>query len=180
MTSLHAEALIPLDERSASRRRVGTRAPRGVIALIAAWLGAVLFFGAAVAPATFAVLEEQQDAGAIVGRLLPVLYYAGIVVGLPLVICAVRRSSMRQLVRRSLAIAGLVMIVACALAQFWVAPEIARVRRAAGVLQDLQPDDRRRLQFGRLHAMSVALLGIAWLGGATALVVSMTASQRRT
>jgi hypothetical protein len=180
MTGVRAEALLPTDERGSARRRIGTRTPRGIVALLAAWLGAVLFFGAGVAPAAFAVLAEQADAGALVGRLLPVLFYGGLVVGLALTVAAIRLSAVRRAVRRTLTIVGVVMLATCGLAQFWVAPEIARVRRAAGELDALPPDDKLRLEFGRLHAMSVALLGIAWLGGATVLIVSLLASPRRT
>jgi hypothetical protein len=71
------------------------------------------------------------------------------------------------------------MLAACGLAQFWVTPEIARVRRLAGVLEVVAPDDQTRLEFGRLHAMSVALLGIAWLGGTTVLLISVLTQHRR-
>lgn len=179
MTSLRVESPIAADEHGSGRRRVGIRPPRGVIALLAAWLGAVLFFGAAVAPAAFAVLATPADAGALVGRLLPVMFYSGMLVGLALVVCAVRLTSLRRSVRRTLSIAGVVMLATCGLSQFWVSPEIDRVRRIAGELQALAPDDQRRMQFGRLHAMSVALLGIAWLGGATVLLVSVLSSHRR-
>ncbi len=180
MTSVQPDVLLAADERGSGRRRVGTRAPRGLVALIAAWLGAVLFFGAGVAPAAFAVLAQRSDAGALVGRLLPVLFYAGMAVGLTMVIAAAALSAVRRVVRRALVTAGFIVIAACALAQFWVSPQIASVRDAAGARLDaLAPNDALRLQFGRLHGMSVALLGIAWLGGAVVLIVSMTASQRR-
>lgn len=179
MTSVRAERVMPADEHGSGRRRVGMRAPRGIVALLAGWLGAVLFFGAGVAPAAFAVLADRTDAGALVGRLLPVLFYGGMGVGFALAVGAMRLSSVRRAVRRTLAVAGIVMIATCALAQFWVAPEIARVRGAAGELDALAPDDKLRREFGRLHAMSVALLGIAWLGGATVLVASMLSPPRR-
>ena len=179
MTAAQPDLLLPIDERAGGRRRVGARAPRGIIALIAAWLGAVLFFGAAVAPAAFAVLEEPADAGALVGRLLPILFYSGLVVGLALGVAAIRLSVVRRAVRRTLAVAAVVMLVTCGLAQFWVSPEIARVRRTAGQIDALSPDDKLRLEFGRLHAMSVAMLGIAWLAGATVLIVSIVAARRR-
>jgi hypothetical protein len=158
---------------------VGSKTPRGIIAVLAAWLGAVLFFGAAVAPAAFAALPTPADAGALVGRLLPILFIAGVAVGAILTISAARLRSAGRNVRRALGIGGVVMIVSCALAQGWVAPQIARVRAAAGSLDARPPDDPLRLSFGRLHAMSVALLGIAWLGGATVLAIGALAPHRR-
>jgi hypothetical protein len=47
-----------------------------------------------------------------------------------------------------------------------VDPAIARRRDALGVpVASLAPSDPRRLAFGRLHAISTALLGIGVVGG---------------
>jgi len=167
----HRELLI-VDEHSSGRRRVGQRMPRGLVAAIAAWVGAVLFFGASVAPAAFAVLSSRSDAGALVGRTLPVLMYGGMVLGAILILSARKLRTAGAAVRRGTVIVGVVMLGTCGLAQLWVAPEIDRLRGAAGVLETRPPDDPLRQRFGRLHGMSVALLGIAWLGGATLLVMA--------
>lgn len=172
MTSPQREISIVSEERASGRRRVGHKTPRGIIALLAAWLGAVLFFAAAVAPAAFAVLPAPSAAGALVGRLLPVLFYSGIVLGLVLAVCAVRLRSSGKRVRRALAIAGGVMSAGCALAQFWIAPELAQLLAEAGAMDARAPDDPLRRQFGRLHGMSVGLLGISWLGGFVLLFVA--------
>lgn len=174
----HRELLI-VDEHSSGRRRVGQRMPRGLVAVIGSWLGAVLFFGASVAPAAFAVLPSRADAGALVGKTLPVLMYGGMVLGAVLIFSARTLRTAGASVRRGTAIAGLVMLATCGLAQLWVAPEIDRLRAEAGVLETRPPDDPLRQRFGRLHGMSVALLGIAWLGGATLLVMAILAPPPR-
>jgi hypothetical protein len=180
VTSDAPETFRPVDEYGGGRRRVGRRMPRGLIALVGAWLGAVVFFGAAVAPSAFAALPTPADAGALVGQLLPILFIAGIVVGVVLVIAAARFTTARPLIRRALAIVGALMIVTCALAQLWVAPEIDRVRASVAALDSLAPDDPVRHEFGRLHALSVALLGVSWLAGAALLVIGSIAPARRT
>ncbi len=172
MTSPQREISIVSEERTSARRRVGQKTPRGIIALLGAWLGAVLFFAAGVAPAAFAVLPTPAAAGALVGRLLPMLFYTGIGMGLVLAVCAVRLRSSGKRVRRALAIAGGVMSAGCALAQFWIAPELAQVMAEAGAMDARAPDDPLRREFGRLHGTSVALLGIAWLGGFVVLFVA--------
>ena len=50
--------------------------------LVALWLGAAVFFSAAVAQSAFAVLPSRELAGAIVNKTLAILNYSGIVVGL--------------------------------------------------------------------------------------------------
>ena len=166
------------DDRAGPRRRAGRKAPRWLVAIVAAWLGAVVFFGAGVAPAAFAVLGSPAEAGALVGRLLPVLFVSGIGLGLILVLAAARLRTYGSRVRRALAIAGVVIVGCCALAQGWIAPEIARVRDAAGTLDTRPPDDPLRREFGRLHGTSVALLGIAWLGGVALLAIGSLAPRR--
>ena len=50
--------------------------------LLAVWCGAGLFFASSVARAAFAVLPTRALAGALVGRLLPVIFWSGIIVAL--------------------------------------------------------------------------------------------------
>jgi len=57
------------------------RAPIVEVCVLGLWLGAALFFAAAVAPAAFDLFEATL-AGALVGRLLPPVFVAGIVAGL--------------------------------------------------------------------------------------------------
>jgi len=47
--------------------------------LLSAWLGAGVLFATVVAPAAFAVLPSRALAGALVGRVLPVIFVSGIV-----------------------------------------------------------------------------------------------------
>src|SRR5690349_24965052 len=49
--------------------------------LLAIWIGAALLFALIVAPAAFAVLPTRTLAGALVSRVLPVIFYAGVVIG---------------------------------------------------------------------------------------------------
>lgn len=147
-------------------------APRAVAAeglLLALWLGAAGFFAIVVARAAFAVLPTRTLAGALVGRILPVLFVAGIVVGLAVLL--LEWPIVRE--RWARAAAGTAMAAACALAQLVVAPRIERLRTSIGApLETLAADDARRAAFGRLHAVSVGWLGIAILAAAVALFLA--------
>jgi hypothetical protein len=135
--------------------------------LLGAWLGAALFFAAAVAPAAFDLLPGSGLAGALVGRLLPPLFVAGAVGGL--IVLAVELWWPRA-GRRLRAGGAVLMIAACALAQFVVGARIARLRAAVDrPIAELAPDDARRTAFGRLHGLSVAGLGAAMLGAVVAV-----------
>jgi hypothetical protein len=141
-----------------------TSAALASIVLLAAWLGAAVLVALAVAPAAFAVLPTRTLAGALVGRVLPVVFWSGMLVGLA--VAAIGWSMPNRLWRTS---GALGLVVACAAAQLVVAPRIARVReQIGGAVDALDPSDPRRQAFGRLHAMSVAWMG---LGGVAALIV---------
>ncbi|MFN2566809.1 MAG: DUF4149 domain-containing protein [Gemmatimonadaceae bacterium] len=135
--------------------------------LLTLWLGAALFFAAAVAPAAFAVLPTPSLAGALVGRLLPPLFAAGIGVGAAVLAVELRAGRARSRVR---AVAGGVLLVACGIAQFVIGGQIERLRARSGApISALGREDPRRVTFGRLHALSVAALGAAMLAAATAV-----------
>ena len=138
------------------------------------WLGAAIFFSVAVAPSVFRTVQPRAEAGAVVGQLLPVIFLAGIGMGLLATALEIRPPrAERWLVRLG---AALLMVAGCGMAQFGIAPQIASVREkiaAAGVdsaaVALIQP------VFGRLHMMSVAWLGVAMLAGASFVFFSWLA-----
>ena len=142
----------------------------GVVSiLLSAWLGAAVLVTTVVAPAAFAVLPSRTLAGALVGRVLPVLFIAGLVVALASLSLDSGDHGRAIRVRRAMLI---VAAVSCAAAQFAVAPRIEHVRKEiAGPVEQLSPDDPRRIAFGRLHAASVAWLGVAMVADVTTLIL---------
>ncbi|CAA9349124.1 MAG: hypothetical protein AVDCRST_MAG40-2800 [uncultured Gemmatimonadaceae bacterium] len=145
------------------------------VVLLAAWLGATLLAAAVVAPAAFAVLPTRALAGALVGRVLPPLFLAGVVVGAAA--AALQWGGGARGLRLAL---PLIVALAGAGAQFAVGPRIARLRAEIGPSVDaLAPTDPRRRAFGRLHGVSVLLLGAAGLSAAAALVAAAAALRSR-
>lgn len=121
------------------------------------WLGGALLFVAVVAPSAFAVLPTRALAGLLVGRVLPVLFWSGAVVGAILV---GTHGGWRRL-------AALVLCGTCLSAQLLVTPRIQRLRAELGPdIEAVPASDARRVAFGRLHGVSVALLGLGMLGAA--------------
>lgn len=134
--------------------------------LLAVWIGAAALFALVVAPAAFEVLPTRTLAGALVGRVLPVIFYAGVVIGSMIVLLDLmgRTGSWGRTA------AGAVSALACAVAQLIVGRRIEQLRSAlGGPLDALAADDPRRLAFGRLHAISVGWLGVAMLAAIIAL-----------
>jgi hypothetical protein len=161
----------PSAELSAERRAAaGIAGMVATVGLTGAWLGAVIFFGAAVTPALFAVLTTRSLAGAIVARTLPPLFFSGMVIGLLGAVLAL--GGMRPL-RRTRLSAGALMMIACVYGQVVVGARLERVRENIGPVLDAVPvTDPRRVAFGHLHALSVGALGVAALCAAMLLLAA--------
>ena len=146
--------------------------------LAAAWLGAALLFAAAVAPAAFAVLPARALAGALVGRVLPVIFVTGLAVGAA--VAALEAAGAPAPFRRWRLVAAVAMLLACGIAQLAIAPRIERARAAIGPsIEALAPGDARRAAFGRLHAVSVGWMGIAMLAAGVVVVSGALALRGR-
>jgi hypothetical protein len=137
------------------------------IGLLAAWLGASLLVAAVVAPAAFAVLPTRTLAGALVGRVLPVLFWSGMTLGVVIALLGNQLAAGRFGVGAATLFAG-----ACAVAQLGIAPRIEALRVSIGGPVDaLDVTDPRRMAFGRLHGLSVLFMGIGMLAAIAALVI---------
>jgi hypothetical protein len=142
------------------------------------WLGGAVLFAAVVAPAAFAVLPTRTLAGELVGRVLPIVFYVGIVAGVLSVVLDVADAEAWRW--STPVVAGGLVAIACAAAQFAVGTRIEQVRsRIVGPVDALPPGDPLRVAFGRLHGISVALLGVAMLAAAVALLAVARDVSRR-
>jgi hypothetical protein len=141
------------------------------LAILIVWLGAAIFFSVAVAPALFAVLPSRALAGDVVGRLLPPIFYSGMIVGLLVMFTQWRANDGWSW--RGRETAGFVTVLSCAVAQLFIAPLIQRVRaEIPGPIEVLASNDPRRVEFGRLHGASVAWLGVAMLAALIAAIAA--------
>jgi hypothetical protein len=148
------------------------------VLVVALWLGAALLLAGAVAPAAFAALPNRALAGAVVGRVLPVVFFAGIAAGA--LVTVLELAGGAAPFARARVIAGLALGGACGIPQFVIAPRIHRLREAIGPsVEALAADDARRLAFGRLHGMSVAWMGVGMLAAVTAIVLCLLALRAR-
>ena len=107
------------------RTHAGWPAPVSAL-LLAAWLGASLYFTVVVTRAAFAVLPTRTLAGALVGQTLPVLFDTGMLVGALLVASALL--SPRGAARTASLAGGVAIARLAAAARFVILARIARLR----------------------------------------------------
>ena len=146
--------------------------------VLSLWLGAAALFSVTVAPAAFAVLPSRSLAGAIVGRVLPAVFYAAMISGV--IVGVLEVTGRGASLFRGRGLAAVIVVVTSAIAQFIVGGRIERIRAAiAGPIESLSSDDARRIAFGRLHALSVGLLGLAMIAAFVAVVLAVRSIQPR-
>jgi hypothetical protein len=149
------------------------------IVLLACWLGAALFFGAAVAPAAFGVLRSfglsnaNEIAGSIVTRSLSVVNIAGFVIALLLLVTVILRRNSSSRVSFILECICLGVIALATGVGHWVIAARMRALRAAMVLpiDQIAASDERRIAFANLHGYSVNTLGLAMIAALVAIVL---------
>ena len=133
------------------------------IALLGAWIGVAIFVAAVIAPAAFAVLPTRALAGALVGRILPDLFIGGVVLGG--ILTALWSTRVR------IASIGALLLLAGNTAALMIERRLHTLLLSMGTpIEALSVRDPRRIMFGRLHGISVLMMGVGVIGASIALV----------
>ena len=139
------------------------------LTILGLWLGAMAFFSFVVAPSAFAVLQQQQLAGALVSRTLGALEIIGIITGAILIaLLFFSKERDRAFLYELIALA--LMTVSMLVSHFVVSRRMHDSRMSLGEIAQLAANDPARVEFDRLHQYSVWLMGFDILG-AIALIV---------
>jgi hypothetical protein len=147
--------------------------------LLAAWVGAAIFFSAVVAPGVFGVLRSfdlsntNEIAGSIVSRTLSVINVSGFVLGLLLIVTtfALRKVYGRRALVLQVVLSAI--LAAATGAGEWIIASRMRGLRAVmrGGIDQVAIDDPNRLAFAALHGYSVAALSVAIIVAIVSLFV---------
>lgn len=147
--------------------------------LLGLWLGAAVFFGAAVAPAVFGVLRGAQLsnanelAGMIVQRSLAVINRGGFEIGLFLLVTGFfinrKHSRLGQLTEMiSLAI----MAIMTGVSQWIISARMLALKAAMRApIDQVAGNDPQRVAFDALHRYSVTAMGVAIVFGLIAFLI---------
>ncbi len=131
------------------------------------WLGGDALVSFVVAPGAFAILGNRDAAGMMVGYALARLHYAGIFLGVLFLIARLARTRDFASFTTAAALCVVLMVVLTAASQFTVSNRMATLKTQMVSVQNTPEKDPRRVEFNRLHHISVAyesavlLLGLA-------------------
>lgn len=145
------------------------------------WLGAAIFFGAAVAPALFGVLRgaglvnANELAGSIVTRLLGFVNKGGFEIALFLLVTAFFVHRNRHAFARIAEMISLaIMAIMTGVGHWIVSARMLELRKAFGApIDQVSLSDSRRVAFDSLHRYSVIVMGVAIVAGLAAFMISV-------
>jgi uncharacterized protein DUF4149 len=139
------------------------------------WLGSILYFSFAVAPALFATLQNRDQAGAIVGIALGRLHHLGIIAAALYLIVSIALARSPKVFIQPAVVAVIAMLVFTAISQHRVTPRMAQLRTEMVSVDATPPSNPLRAEFDRLHKVSVRLEGSVLLLGLVALFLTARA-----
>lgn len=137
------------------------------------WVGSIFYFSAAVAPGAFRVLSNPDQAGAIVQFTLGRLHMLGVVAAVLYLFASIALAqSFRGLVRPG-AIGVMLMLLLTLTSHRLVTPKLAALRTQMGSVAATPKSDPLRVEFDRLHGISVKIEGAVLLIGFAALFLTV-------
>ena len=137
------------------------------------WVGSIFYFSAAVAPGAFRTLSNPDQAGAVVQFTLGRLHMLGVVAAVFYLFASIALAqSLKGLVRPA-AIGVVLMLLLTLASQRLVTPKLAALRTQMGSVATTPADDPLRVEFNRLHRISVNLEGSVLLIGFAALFLTV-------
>ena len=147
------------------------------------WLGAEVFFPV-VAAITFTTLQpDTHAAGTIVGHLLRILHYMGLVSGMVL-LALLALAPAWGVYRPRIALAVMapifLMIALTSYSQFLIIPSMERDRIAAGGAIDIAtPDNPYTAHFNKLHTRSENVeIGVIFLGLISVVLIALAETRK--
>jgi uncharacterized membrane protein len=135
------------------------------------WLGADAFLNFVVAPGAFAILGSRDAAGMMVGFSLARLHYAGIFLGLIFLVARLLRTQSFASFTSPAALCVVLMVLLTAASQFTVSNRMENLKKEMVSVQNTPENDPRRVEFNRLHHVSVRYEGAVLLLSIAAMVL---------
>jgi len=178
-------------ERRKGERRRFTNGPKTAdvvlpfleILCLSVWLGSIIFFSFAVAPAAFASLPSHQLAGLVVTSTITKVEILGIIIGpILLVMLFITRTRGENIYSATAIRAALLatMTVTAALSRFFITPTMVTLRNdMPDGIDNISATDPLKVQFDSLHHYSVGLMSVALFAGLAVLFLTVRSAMKR-
>ncbi len=138
--------------------------------MLVVWVGGLIFFVSVLAPVAFRNLPSSHEAGLVVGAALRILHKTGMVAGMIYLVAALAGARPRRWWIGPVLI--VLMLGLTAGSQWGILPRMEVDRAVAGGdVATLRADHPARMDFDRLHRLSVRVEGGVLLLGIAAIVL---------
>lgn len=137
------------------------------------WVGSIIYFIAAVAPAAFGVLASRDDAGAVVGYALTRLHHLGLIAAVIYLLATVALEKSAKGLWQPAALLVIAMLILTVVSQHAVRPRMSALKTQMGSVESTARDNPLRVKFDELHAISVKVEGAVLLFGIAALFLTV-------
>jgi hypothetical protein len=143
------------------------------------WVGAIFYFSAEVAPEAFRVLPSQDLAGVLVEFTLRRLHTLGVTAGILFLLVSAALAVSASGARRSVLLPSIgvaIMVLLTVISQHVVIRRMMELRREMGSVAATAVDSPLRVEFDKLHGVSVQLEGATLLIGFASLFLTVRSS----
>ena len=141
------------------------------------WVGSILYFSFAVAQVAFSVLSSRDQAGMMVGQALSRLHAMGMIAAVLYLVAGVALAGSLRTFTAPATVGVLLMLLLTAVSQSYVTHRMAELRRRMVSIDATPKDSPLRVEFDKLHTVSVQLEGSILLIGVAALYFTVRTNQ---
>ncbi len=130
-----------------------------------------VFLSFVVAPGAFTILGSRDAAGMMVGYALGRLHDAGIFLGLLFLVARLARTRDFGSLTTATALCVVLMVMLTAASQFTVSNRMERLKKEMVSVQNTPENDPQRVEFNRLHHVSVGYETGVLLAGLVGMIL---------
>ncbi|MGB0034312.1 MAG: DUF4149 domain-containing protein [Candidatus Acidiferrales bacterium] len=139
------------------------------------WLGAIIYLSFVVAPGVFGTLANRDQAGAVVGLVLGRLHHLGVIAAVIYLVAGLGLGRSLKALIQPAALGVILMLLLTLASQRLVTPRLASLRTDMVSVDATPRDNPLRIEFDRLHRISVQLEGAVLVIGIVALFLTVRA-----
>ena len=133
------------------------------------WVGSIIYFSFAVAQVAFSVLSSRDQAGLMVGQSLSRLHAMGMIAAVLYLVAGVTMVGSLRAFTAPATIGVVLMLLLTAVSQTYVTHRMADLRREMVSIDATPKESPLRVEFDKLHTISVQVEGAILLIGVAAL-----------
>jgi hypothetical protein len=140
---------------------------------LGAWVGSIIYFSAVVTQGAFRVLPTLDDAGRLVGFTLDGLHWLGVIAAVIYLLATLALARSVTALARPAALGVLSMLLLTLVSQRIVIPRMDVLSAQMGSVAATGAGNPLRVEFDRLHGISVNLEAAVLLIGIAALFLTV-------